>query len=100
MLTGRAVRQPWPCYQALRRLNPAPYGAWLAFGGGGPQVIDPRHCPTGLGLACRLATVTPQEDALSTAQGLADGGPLGLWSRLHLFIGLQATAAQNADVTG
>lgn len=60
----------------------------------------PRHCPTGLGLACRLATVTPQEDALSTAQGLADGGSLGLWSRSHLFIGLQATAAQDADVTG
>jgi para-aminobenzoate synthetase len=27
--------EPWTYYQALRRVNPAPYGAWMQFGPGG-----------------------------------------------------------------
>lgn len=38
-LSGPAKCQPWACYQKLRQLNPAPYGAWLSFADGGPQVV-------------------------------------------------------------
>jgi para-aminobenzoate synthetase len=37
-LSGPAKCRPWACYQKLRQLNPAPYGAWLSFADGGPQV--------------------------------------------------------------
>ena len=38
-LSGPAKCQPWACYRKLRQLNPAPYGAWLSFANGGPQVV-------------------------------------------------------------
>ena len=50
-LAGSTTRQPWACYQTLRELNPAPYGAWLAFGDCGLQVTSFGHASH----ACVLA---------------------------------------------
>ncbi|CAD7697485.1 unnamed protein product [Ostreobium quekettii] len=35
---GQGGLDPWRLYSVLRKSNPAPYGAWLSFGDGGPQV--------------------------------------------------------------
>ena len=52
-LTTALARRPAPdaaaLYRALRRINAAPYAAFLAFGAGGPQVVhcSCRHAETG-----------------------------------------------------
>ncbi len=38
MLSREPAPDPRRLYTILRAVNPAPYAAWLHFGGGGPQV--------------------------------------------------------------